>query len=251
MRRQKSQKGPFGYGVVRNYTEKEKDLYIGSLVARWEKEKHEKKTQRKRPFITISRQFGTMAMETAMRLSDRLNSSGTADPEWIVYDKEIVKKIAKDLKMSRRLAEILTESSKNKIGQYMDGFLRTGPTMDEVLKKNIEVVRSLCEKGHTIILGRAGCRIGGDLPQGFHFRIVAPLEKRVDQVASFYSMSRHEAARKTKYADAERKALFRQLFDQNIEDADLYDMVLNQGKLSGDTIVEIVLQTMKNKGLLP
>jgi len=66
----RKKKGPLG--VFRLYTEREKDLHIGALVAQWEKERRQKRLVGK-PFLTISRQYGCMALETGLRFTERLN----------------------------------------------------------------------------------------------------------------------------------------------------------------------------------
>jgi len=48
----------------------------------------------------------------------------------------------------------------------------------------------------------------------------------------------------------EREAFFMRYFDEDIENPELYDMVLNQGTLSMDLIVDLVASAMRAKGLV-
>ncbi len=242
-------KSPLGFGVFRLYTEKEKDQYIGAMVAQWEKEKRQKRGAGK-PFLTISRQYGCMALETGLRFSEHLNQWERSDTKWTLYDKEIVSRIATDMKMNKRLADLLTSGARTKIARYMDTLLQKWPVEDEVFQRMVRVIRSICEKGHAVVVGRGACKISRDLATGFHIRIVAPLSWRADQVASFHQLSQEEAIRRIRLYDAEREAFFRKYFNEDIENPELYDMVLNQGTLSMDLIVDLVAGAMEAKGLV-
>ncbi len=242
---------PAGIGVFRLYTEKEKDSYIGALVTQFEKStKKQKPVEEHRPFITLSRQFGCMALEIALQITERLNQRESSGPAWAVYDKEIVRKIAEDLQMSKRFVESLTERSKTRISEYMEAFFLKRSTRDEVFQLTVGFVRALCQQGHTVVIGRAGCRIGADLPGGFHVRIMAPFSWRVEQVASFYDLGEKEAAQRIQMIDESRLAFFQGYFGHDVSDPDLYDLVLNQERLPMELLVDLVIQGMEGKQLL-
>ena len=104
-------------------------------------------------------------------------------------------------------------------------------------------------KHHAVVVGRGACKIAEDMPKGFHVRIIAPLPWRVEQVSSFYRFSKEEATRRVRLMDAEREAFFRRYFNEDIANSDLYDMVLNQARLSMDAIVDLVVRGMECRGL--
>lgn len=245
----KKKKSPLGLGVFRLYTEREKDQYIGAMIDRWEKPKRQK-IGVGNPFLTISRQYGCMALETGLRFAERLNQLEASETIWTLYEKEIVSRIACDMKMSERLAGLLTNGTRTKIARYMDAHLEKWPIEDEVFQNMVRVIRSICEKGHAVVVGRGACKIAEDLANGFHIRIVAPLPWRVQQVASFHEFSEEEAARRIRLFDAEREAFFRKYFDEDIDNPNLYDMVLNQGRFSMDLIVDLVVQAMQARGIV-
>lgn len=242
-------KGPLGFGVFRLYTEREKQQHIGAMVAQWEREATRKRVVG-RPFLTISRQYGCMALETGLRFAECLNGLESSEGGWTLYDKEIVSRIACDMKMNKRLADLLTSGTRTKIARYMDAHLAKWPVEDDVFERMVRVIRSICERGQAVVVGRGACKIAQDLGSGFHIRIVAPLSWRVRQVASFYRLSEEEAVRRIRLFDAEREAFFRRYFDESIENPDLYDLVLNQGTLSMDLIVDLVARAMQAKGIL-
>jgi cytidylate kinase len=242
-------KAPLGLGVFRMYSAREKDQYIGAMVAEWKKQQ-EGKISVGRPFVTVSRQYGCMALETGLRFAERLNQIDASDTPWTLYDKEIVHRIASDMKISRRLSELLTEGSRSKIARYVDGLLSKWPVEDDVFQRTVSVIRSICQKGNAVVVGRGACKIAEDMPKGFHVRITAPLPWRVEQVSSFYRLSKEEATRRIRLMDAEREAFFRRYFNEDITNSDLYDMVLNQARLSMDSIVDVVVLGMESRGLI-
>lgn len=242
-------KGSLGFGVFRMYSERERDQYIGAMVEEWKKQQQGKICVG-RPFITVSRQFGCMALETGLRFAERLNQADASDTGWTFYDKEIVHRIAADMGISKRLASLLTEGSRSKIARYMDVLFKKWPVEDEVFQQTVHVIRSVCEKGHAVVVGRGACKITEDMPKGFHIRIVAPLLWRVEQVSSFYQISKEEATRRVRLMDAEREAFFRRYFNEDIANPDLYDLVLNQARLSMNSIVDIVILGMESRGLI-
>lgn len=245
-------KGQGGFGVVRVQTERERDQYVAALVSQWESEAKRKAMQEgDLPFVTISRQFGCKAMEFGLRLADRLNQRKGTDGNWAVFDQEIVRRIAQDLRMSRALADLLTEGTQARITSYMTSFFYQRPTQDEIIRNTVRVVRSLCEKGNTIVIGRGGCRIAADLPKGFHLRLTAPLEWRVQQVMAAYEVSEKEALERIRLIDKEREHYFRTTFQADLEDPSFFDLVLNQARFPMDGLLDLAMKAMEARGLLP
>lgn len=245
-------KGQGGFGVVRVQTERERDQYVAALVSQWESEAKRKAPQKgDLPFVTISRQFGCKAMEFGLRLADRLNQRKGTDGNWAVFDQEIVRRIAQDLRMSRALTDLLAEGSQARITSYMTSFFYQRPTRDEIFRNTVRVVRSLCEKGNTIVIGRGGCSIAADLPKGFHLRLTAPLEWRVKQVMATYDVSEKDALERIRLMDKERKSYFRTHFQADLDDPAFFDLVLNQARFPMDGLLDVTVKAMEARGLLP
>lgn len=51
--------------------------------------------------------------------------------------------------------------------------------------------------------------------------------------------------------DAEREDLFQRFFGRKPSDPELYDLILNQARFSPDQLVDLVVQAMAARGLLP
>lgn len=243
----RKRQGPLGFGVFRLYSEKERDNYVAALTAQWEEaNRQRRKLKEGLPFVTISREFGCMALETGLRLAEALNQRERYGQKWTVYDKDIVRRIAHDLHLSTLLVEQLTSFSRRKITDYVNAFFG-GASTDQVYPEMVRVIRSLCETGHSVVIGRGGCKIAADLPRGLHIRIVAPFPLRVEQVAAEYNLPREDAERRTRLMDAERNALFKKWFRQDISDPTLYDMVLDQSEMPMDQLVDRVVTGVEQK----
>jgi cytidylate kinase len=81
--------------------------------------------------------------------------------------------------------------------------------------------------------------------QVFHVRLVAPWTARVEHLARQNHVSQAEAARIAKSRDQARRAYVRRYFNAEVDDATLYDLTLNTGRLgfahSADVIVHAAL----------
>ena len=239
-----------GIGVVYRRSERERDQYIAAVVTNWEKElRHERPTEGQMPFITISRQYGCLAVEFGMRLANRMNEKSPSGLLWTVYDREIVQKIADDLHIGQRLIELLTEHSRARVTEYLDTHFQKRPTKDDVIRKMVQAVRGLCEKGHSIVIGRGGSIVAAGSPAGFHIRIVGPMEWRIKQIAAIHQISLDEAEKRVRVIDKERQSFTFGIFGKDVADPDLYDMIINQSRFSMDEGVELVIHAMRLKGL--
>ena len=132
----------------------------------------------------------------------------------------------------------------------MDSLFKESQTIDAVYQETVRVVHGLCEKGHSIIIGRTGCMICADSKKGFHIQLTAPLAWRVERIAKAHDLPEKEAERRTRLLDSEREELFKKFHGRNISDPEMYDLILNQGKIPKDTLLDIILKAMEGKGLL-
>ena len=245
-------KKPAGIGVYRHPSEREKHRYIGSLVGQWEKQAKEQAELGTRfPFVTISREVGCLAFDVGLKLAERLNEEDASVVPWTVYDKEIVTQIADNLSMNEKLVEILTERSTSRLSDFTDSFFKGRPTVDTVVKESMRTVNTLCEKGRSIIIGRAGCLVSADAPRGFHLRLIAPFEWRVEQIVATHKISQADAEQRIRLIAPDREELFKKFYGRNVSDPDLYDITLNQANFKPHLLIELIVEAMRKRELLP
>ena len=93
------------------------------------------------------------------------------------------------------------------------------------------VIKDLAAAGHVVIVGRGGQFILRDYPGVLRARVIAPLEVRVDRLVLSDGFDPHEAERRLRQSDQSQGAFFRKFFRTDVQDAMLYDIVLNTAKI--------------------
>lgn len=217
--------------------------------------------------ITISRQYGSGGNEIAAWVSEKLG--------YPLFDKSLIDKAAAEAGLSQK--EILDFSEENhKITSFLDrlfsrmavsAYVRTWE-YPELLESPVEepldettmltlvqkAVRSACESGNMIIVGRGSQAILKDETGVIRVRIVAPLEDRIQRVKEEFKLTRQsfpadvETRRKAQDLIVERDATsseyIKRFYSMNSDDPLMYTVVLNTGQLSieqaGMMIVDLV-----------
>ncbi|MBE0652100.1 MAG: cytidylate kinase-like family protein, partial [Bacteroidales bacterium] len=199
-------------------------------------------------FLTISRLTGCEATEIAADLVKVFKKGGR---KWNVVNKEILDKSAEMLHFERQKLE-------------HDFITAPGNVMDEVIKslsmryyvsdKKIrgtiaDIIRYEARKGNVIIIGRAGVVTTAGIPGGFHVRLVAPLEWRIEKVMNNRNVTREEAEKYIMDSDKKRILFLERFCDKRIQDV-CFDIVINRIAFSREQTVDMILNAMNIKGLL-
>jgi cytidylate kinase len=82
-------------------------------------------------------------------------------------------------------------------------------------------------------------------------RVVAPLELRVQTLASEENLSLDQARARVKAADAERSAFIRHVFKKDAGSPLNHDIVINTGEISVESATQIVLGMLEKKLGIP
>jgi len=112
-------------------------------------------------------------------------------------------------------------------------------------------IADLLDDGNGIYHGLAGQFLFQNLHNAFKVRIVAPNSLRVENAVRRKSLTRHEAARHIREADEHRKLWGRQIFDADVNDPDLYDLVVNLEKVSLATAANLITDIMQGRDRRP
>lgn len=89
------------------------------------------------------------------------------------------------------------------------------------------VILELASRRQTIIIGRGAQVVLGDVPAVVRARVVAPAAVRAARLAQAQGLDQEDARAYIERHDAERRALVRQIFDHDLRDWGLYNLVLN------------------------
>jgi len=97
-------------------------------------------------------------------------------------------------------------------------------------------------RGDAVYHGLAGHLLLREIPQVLRVRLIAPLEIRVRALMEQRSMTREDAERFIAQVDSHRVRWTRLMYDADIEDPRLYDLVLNLEKISVESASDVVLE---------
>jgi cytidylate kinase len=210
------------------------------------------------PVITISRQYGSHAVEVADRLCQDLNlvafdkrlmthvanELGLSENEMVDYSEDQYKQrgfFDALLRRSRPLGEVSSW-----LGGSKEGYERVVTVLDE--EHAIRLVRSAIvaahERGNVLIMGRGGQAILEGKPNTLHVRMVAPFESRVHLVMQQQGLSPAQARRLIQEHDEATREYLRTFHHIDVDDPTLYDLVLNAQRLGIEGCVHIIKQAV-------
>jgi cytidylate kinase len=207
---------------------------VDEQVKKWEMMCSEKKEkERGISVITVSREPGSGGRIVAKKIAERLNLG--------LFHQEIIHEMAKSSKVSTKLLETLDEKVLTLLEDWLSTFVnRNHLWPDQYLKHLMRVVGTIGRHGRAVIVGRGANFILP--PEGrFRVRIVAPLERRVNNVARDFDVTLDEARRRVLRTDSDRRAFIRKYLHEDITAAVNYDLVINTGTLSVEAAAESIL----------
>jgi CMP/dCMP kinase len=102
------------------------------------------------------------------------------------------------------------------------------------------VVNEFADAGKVVIAGSGAQMILKDRHDVFHALIIAPEENRVRAIMEQEEVSRKVAERRIKENDLTRTTYFRRYFKVNWLDPNLYDLVINTGKVTKELAKDLI-----------
>lgn len=205
---------------------------IEEQVRRWEILRKEKSEQKTLPVITLSREPGSGGKQVAKLVSERLGLE--------VFHQELINAMAEDADTSTRVIRTLDERGVSMIEDWVSAAISERHLWpDEVAHVMMRVIGTIGRHGKALIVGRGANFI---LPpeNRFRVRIIAPLEMRVICVAETYGVSKEQAKRRVLRTESDRRAFIRKYFHSDIVDPANYDMILNTGTLSVESVAAAI-----------
>jgi CMP/dCMP kinase len=200
--------------------------------------------------ITISHQLGSGGATLGKQLSERLGIP--------FIDREILKRIAKQLQMT----EEVLERREERLSSFWDSLARVAilsnpvecmsldiyePTDRELFMLESENIGKIAEKSSAIFLGRCGRYILRDHPRHFSILVHANAPSRMSRIQDLFCLNPQEARKALEEDDRARGAYIQAFTRQNWLDARLYDLCLNTTSVGMDAALEIVLSSVGAK----
>jgi cytidylate kinase/CBS domain-containing protein len=183
------------------------------------------------PIITISRGVCSGGTRLAELVSEQLG--------WKVLRQEDVSTAAaKRYRMSEQELER---------GLYMPATFveRFTHRKNRYLLATQATIAELFADGNGVYHGLAGQFLFRNVRHAFKVRIVAPLSLRIDNAMQRMELSRAEAERHIRESDEHRLLWGRQIFDADVNDPDLYDLVVNLEQVSLETAANLIAEIMQ------
>ncbi|HEY0778595.1 MAG TPA: cytidylate kinase-like family protein [Gemmatirosa sp.] len=200
--------------------------------------------------ITVSREFGSGGSEFAEALGARLG--------WPVLDRTIVYHVAEQLALDASVVERLDEHPPTRLSRiaaamfvlppelpstYVAPHERLGP--DEIADAVRRVIGEAARTPPLIIVGHGSQCLFHGRPGSFHVRLVAPIEARMQRVASRLACHATRAAVEARRMDDERGRYVQRHHRRDWTDPLLYDLQLNTGRVGIDEAATLVAQLVR------
>lgn len=211
------------------------EQFVQKQVKKWESiyPAKEMKGEARIPVITVSMEPGAGGSILAQEIAARL--------DFDLFNRDIIKGIAESAQISASVVETLEKTRLSGIEDFISSLLNRyyiypGLYLEHLMK----VVCTIAEHGRAVIVGRGANFI---LPpeKRFSVRVVAPLDVRIQNIASRFGVSAEEAKRRIIRRESRRSAFIRQSFNADISDPIHYDLTITTGKLSIESAVEAVI----------
>jgi hypothetical protein len=133
------------------------------------------------PFVTISREYGCPSKDIAALLVLKMNIlPGNKDKEhsWRMINKEILEDTSKELKINtKRIQKFYNLENKSTIDEILNSLSEKYYQSENKIKKTLtQIIRDFAKQGNVVLVGRGGVGVTGDLMNGIHIRLTAPIE---------------------------------------------------------------------------
>jgi len=218
----------------------------------------EKKIRQPGPVVTISRECGCSAKRIATKLSKILTgynylSETKTDVEWKWVSKEVIEMAAHELETNpEKIRNVFLGEAKQHIHEVTNAF-STSKVYDaddqEVIDTVKEVVRSIAEEGHYIIVGRAASVISQDISKRLSVKLQAPLDWRINRIMQISNLSYADAQEYVLEIDRQRNLFVEHVAGRKLDNND-FDLIFNYSTMLDDQIVDVIVNVLKNKKII-
>lgn len=197
--------------------------------------------------IVIGRQYGAGGRKLGKRLAETLNVP--------YYDKELLSEAADALGFSKELflkadekkPSILRSFLSFNYGSPSASFSSYTLSDDNLYRAQSDVIKSICEKGSCVIVGRTADYVMRDHPGLLSIFVHAPEEHRAKAILERgEAKSMEEALDKARKFDRSRESYYNYFTNRHWGRADNYDLTFNSSRLSTEALLPLILSALTN-----
>ena len=202
------------------------------------------------PMLTISHQYGSGGSQIARDLGSRL--------QWPVWDKEIVRKIARQYQLEETDVEAKDERVSTFIERLVEllglgGFTTAysilpprGLDDTKLLHMTRAIVEDIAREGRAIIVNRGANHILAKRPRTLHVFILAPVEARVQRVIEMEKLPRAEAERRITGMDRLRTDYVRTFYHADWRDPTRYHLTVDSAVCGERGTADLILSSLEH-----
>lgn len=197
--------------------------------------------------ITIGRQYGSGGLEIGQKLAEELGVN--------LYDREMLKRAAKESGLCEELFEAHDEKSTNSflyslvMDTYSLGYSATGyvdmPINHKVFLAQFDTIKKIADEGPCVMVGRCADYALEDYKNVINVFIYANMEQRIRRIAQKYDLTDAKAKDVIQKADKKRASYYNYYTNKEWGDAKGYDLCLNSGKLGIYGTVKAIMEYIK------
>jgi hypothetical protein len=143
------------------------------------------------------------------------------------------------MEMQRR--EFVAPLTKPPRGIFTPAMPLLSAAMEDYVRIVGMVILNMAKEGCVLIVGRGSQVILRDDPEALHVQVVAPLPSRTEKLMRIERLTQSEATRRILASDQARADYLRRYYGVNWLDPQLYDLVINTGRISIQTAVQLVV----------
>ncbi len=186
--------------------------------------------------ITVSRQLGSLGRTVGGLVAEQLG--------YALVWRDLINQAAQ-----RAGAPEVALSAIDELGLLGVG---ASPKAGQAYRRAVEqVMREWADKGNVVLVGRAGQVILRDRPGVFHVRVVAPFAIRAERVAHAHGVALESAKAQVEGSDKFRRQYLKRFYRVQWDDPDLYDLVVNTGRVTPESAAAIIVQAVARMGEVP
>jgi cytidylate kinase len=194
--------------------------------------------------VTLSRQAGSGGHTVGDELARLLSGAEFGSKPWTIFDRDLVLKVLEEHNLPKRMEQFMTEDRISGISDTLDELFGLHPPSSTLVRNTTETILHLTELGNVILIGRGANVITAGLPNVFHVRLVASLEKRIESLAEMFKWSPRTAREFALKEDRGRKRYLKKYFGQDIDDPLLYHLVINIDLIGFKESARLIAQAM-------
>jgi cytidylate kinase len=201
--------------------------------------------------ISISRLVGSGAHEISQLLSKQLG--------YRLFDQELMAKLGVEAGLISKGQVVDLTAERHHTGSALERMSSLAPMNTLALgayeasgagaeDRSAELVSKIMlvayEQGNVVVDGRGAQGVLRDKPGVLHVRLVAPVEQRIEYLKKRDGITSDEARKRVKEADTAQVDYIRRYFGADINDSTLYHLIINTGKVTQATAVDLIVKAL-------